>query len=754
MYLDAPGDVIGIAQVQIAKAKAFANYLASEKHKHVRFIEARKDSSSGSETVVCDLFVEVSQDRANDIRDIERVAVTFDPSDEQAPEVIALRDDFPVVPHLNQRPTDLPRSLCLYAVPYTNIRLRWTPTMFVEGIRQWLQQTASGTLHQDDQPLEPVFLGNFPPLIVPSNFLQTISDVHTAGGQAHFSVYATGPAPGNVTGFVAVDPSSPNANRTCDHFATAVIAPPQTHGVVQKTPTSLADVLRIAQDVGVDLLSYLRRYVRELKHRDPSLLGARLILIMIFPKRRHAHLVEEAWEWWGFLIDPDIRRLGEKLGIWQVQANGTTPELIPVGPETTNEVQVGIVNPVTQLTKQMAATFNGTVEDTRRFLMVGTGALGSMTLLNLLRKGFGFWDVVDDDTMMPHNGARHALPALFSGGLKVTGMQQLAASLYEASAVDAVLACNVLHPGAARSALEERFKRAQVIVDCSADVAVARHLANDIDSKGRRVSIFLSPSADQLVLLVEDEMREATLDTLEMQFYRGLLDTLPLNEHYGAPGKKIRYGRSCRDLSAVLPSDTISAFAGICSRALERSLSQSTASISVWKMDDDGSVQLYCPPVRRVQVVSTSSFQIVWHDGVVDKLRWLRGEKLPGETGGALIGCWDLSRLTLYIVDVTGAPSDSVERPTAFIRGSKELPEWLQVISRITGGAGEYVGEWHSHPDGYPTNPSDDDRKVFQWIDEHLSIDGLPPAMLIVGETELRWLTIEDGNGVTWKFPN
>lgn len=753
MYLDAPGGAVGIAQLQVAKAKAFADYIASEKHKYARFIEARKESATGSETVVCDLIVEVSQDRANDIRDIERVAVTFDANDEQAPEVVALRDDFPTVPHLNQRPTDFPRSLCLYAVPYTSTRLRWTPTMFVERIRQWLEQTASGTLHQEDQPLEPVFLGHFPPLIVPSNFLQTISDVHTAGGQAHFSAYATGPAPGTITGFVAVDPNSPNANRTCEHIATAIVAPPQTHGVVQKTPTSLSDVVQVAQDVGVDLLSYLRRYVRELKNRDLSLLSARLILIMVFPKRRYEHLAEEAWEWWGFLIDADIRRLGDKLGVWQVQADGTTPELIPVGSETTNEVQVGIVNPVTQLTKQMAATFNGTAEDTRRFLMVGAGALGSMTLLNLLRKGFGFWDVVDDDIMMPHNGARHALPALFSGGLKVTGMQQLAASLYEATAVNAVLACNVLHPGAARPALEERFQRAQVIVDCSADVAVARHLANDIDSDGRRVSIFLSPGADQLVLLVEDEMRHAKLDTLEMQFYRLLLDTHALSEHYGARGKKLRYGRSCRDLSGVLSSDGISAFAGISSRALERSLSQSAASVSVWKMTEDGSVQLYSTAVRRVHTVSTSGFRIVWHDGVVDKLRWLRGEKLPGETGGALIGCWDLSRSTLYIVDVTGAPSDSIERPTAFIRGSKQLPEWLQAISRITGGAGEYVGEWHSHPDGYGTSPSPDDKKVFMWVEEHLDRDGLPAVILIVGETDMRWVTTDEEGGVVWNYP-
>lgn len=355
--------------------------------------------------------------------------------------------------------------------------------------------------------------------------------------------------------------------------------------------------------------------------------------------------------------------------------------------------------------------------------------------------------------MMPHNGARHTLPAMFAGGLKVTRMQQLAASLYENTAVNGVVACNVLYPGAARAALDQLYQRAHAIVDCSADVAVARHLASDINSEGRRVSVFLSPGADQLVLLTEDESRHTKLDALEMQFYKLLLDTAALSDHYGAPGKKLRYGRSCRDLSAVLSSDDISTFAGISSRALERSLSQISASINVWKLNENSSIHLYSTPVSQVHSVSTSGFQIVWNADVVDKVRWLRGEKLPGETGGALIGCWDLSRSTLYVVDVTGAPSDSVEWPTAFIRGSKELPEWLQAISRITGGAGEYVGEWHSHPNGYGTSPSTDDGKVFEWVEEHLDNDGLPAVILIVGETDMRWVTTGQREGWAWSYP-
>jgi integrative and conjugative element protein (TIGR02256 family) len=356
--------------------------------------------------------------------------------------------------------------------------------------------------------------------------------------------------------------------------------------------------------------------------------------------------------------------------------------------------------------------------------------------------------------LMPHNVARHALTAISAGAPKVTGMKQIIETVYEETVVTTAAQVNVLRPGSDEANLATMLKEAEVIFDCSADVAAARFLALDAPSDARRLSLFLSPDGEQMVLLLEDKGREIRLDALEMQFYRLLLNDASLQGHYGAVGSKIRYGRSCRDLSAVLSADSIASFAGIGSKIAERLLKCDSAAIAVWKTESDSSITATWERPRREFRLLMERFSVVWDEAILDKLRWLRGEKLPKETGGALLGCWDLSRRILYIVDITGAPGDSVERSTAFIRGSKDLAVWIAETSRITGHSLEYVGEWHSHPNGYPTNPSDDDRNVFRWIDDHLSIDGLPPTMLIVGETELRWLTNEDGEGVRWRFPN
>jgi proteasome lid subunit RPN8/RPN11 len=56
-----------------------------------------------------------------------------------------------------------------------------------------------------------------------------------------------------------------------------------------------------------------------------------------------------------------------------------------------------------------------------------------------------------------------------------------------------------------------------------------------------------------------------------------------------------------------------------------------------------------------------------------------------------------------------------------------------------TGSQLQYIGEWHSHPDGHTAEPSEDDLKLFSWLQDYTRQDGYAPVMLIVGETELGW---------------
>jgi proteasome lid subunit RPN8/RPN11 len=68
------------------------------------------------------------------------------------------------------------------------------------------------------------------------------------------------------------------------------------------------------------------------------------------------------------------------------------------------------------------------------------------------------------------------------------------------------------------------------------------------------------------------------------------------------------------------------------------------------------------------------------------------------------------------------------------------LQEQLSKIDQRTAGQLEYVGEWHSHPDGASTQASEDDIVLFEWLSGHRRMDGLPAVMAIVGDANRsRW---------------
>ncbi len=175
-YLDAPGDVISKCDLKISKAREVVT--AIEKLPYFDLRELRKLSNgTEAEVVVFDAEIEVGQVAIHDIRGSERIAIIFPAKDNSFPEVLALRDDFPKVPHLNLREQEKPRSLCLFDEKYSEFKLHWTPTLFLERIREWLSLTAKGELHAHDQPLEPLLMGSPMHLIIPFDlFSQENSD--------------------------------------------------------------------------------------------------------------------------------------------------------------------------------------------------------------------------------------------------------------------------------------------------------------------------------------------------------------------------------------------------------------------------------------------------------------------------------------------------------------------------------------------------------------------------------------------------
>ena len=109
-----------------------------------------------------------------------------------------------------------------------------------------------------------------------------------------------------------------------------------------------------------------------------------------------------------------------------------------------------------------------------------------------------------------------------------------------------------------------------------------------------------------------------------------------------------------------------------------------------------------------------------------------RRSALPNETGGVLIGAYDIARKRVYVVCQVKAPEDSISSPTSFIRGCANLPERLEYIYMTTLDNLTYIGEWHSHPSAN-TQKSMDDKKLHKAIVDYNRENCLPGCMMILG---------------------
>jgi integrative and conjugative element protein (TIGR02256 family) len=738
-YLEIDGEVVDGNRFTGSLSKALWNFLSRGLNSYARGVEARR-SASGAETTVLDVDVEVSQIRVHDIRPVERVSVTF--LGESLPEVLALRSDFPFVPHINPRPNEFPRSLCLYEENFEELSLRWTPAMFIERLRWWLSETSKGTLHRGDQPLEGILLDRFATVILPADLFTKLQ-----GGVAH-RLFVLEITEHSVFRASWQPPASPSVN----FAATAFWFPPHVHGVIRWRPASIAALGDQLQELDIDFVSALKERVAEL-HAQRVPLAAHLVVIVVLPKQRVAGGDIERCETWVFAMSKPLSELGEALGLWQMQG-GSAGFLLngSIRRELLEEIAIDILNPTFELTRESAASLNGYEPSRMKITAIGMGALGSQITTNLVRSGFGVWAGVDPDSLLPHNVARHELTAAQMGQPKVRGMQELLNSILSEPAMETIIETNLLQPVDKQDQLRAALEGADLILDFSASLAVGRALAHDTGVV-RRCSVFLNPSGSDLVVLCEDAQRETRLDSLEFQYYRKVVTEPALAGHFRAPEEKVRYARSCRDLTSRVPQHRVAINSGIAAGVLRRILAANDAFIGIWTSDENFSVNHFQLKPSPVCQFHKNGWTLITDSTLLQKIGDLRARKSRKETGGVLIGAFDHRHRIIYLTDTLPSPPDSEEWPTLYVRGCKGLRNALDEVVARSDGQLQYVGEWHSHPDRYSTDPSPDDRKVFAWLTEHMARDGNPPLMLIAGERDFRFFVAGMENPIELKLP-
>ena len=719
------GTVVSVGFLVIERARVIASVLAHNSLDYARLIECRSQAD-GKETIIAEVDIARPQKRVHNVQAVETIAIVFF-TDDRRPEVLSLRRDFPQVPHLNLSPTEYPRSLCLYEQDWSELKARWTPVRFIERIRFWFAETARGSLHKQDQPLEPLIVGSGYQIVVPHDL---------------FTVVETGVKPLNVR-FAGDDEKSklllarwPKGHeRTGALFVAIVVqAEAQTHGVIRSSPSTLNELHEYLSAAGCDLLGKLRSNIDLWANEAAK--NARLLVVAVCPKRRDGSATVEASDVWTFVtlstveeVLIDIGRLG-KVGSF-------VGPMLGEGDATKqgHSIQLEVLRTTFSYSRETAAYLNGLdAPDQQKVVAVGLGALGSKLQLSLARAGFGRWTLVDDDVLLPHNLARHQYSGIWTGTRKVDVARIATQSFFGDEEPPESISANVCRPGDEEPRLLKALVEADLILDMSASVTASRCLAA-INSGARRLSIFFNPAGTEVVLLAEDQGRVTRLDALEFQFYRGLLNQPELESHLVTDIGRVRYAASCRDVTSQVPDDQVSLLAAIGARAVRMAASDPAAQVRIWKLDTSTfEVTSLRVPVAEVTLEELGGWTLILDEALRDKLKELRKKKLPNETGGILLGFFNHEARRVYVIDTIPSPPDSEEWPTIYIRGSEMLGQELERVSRVTAGNVEYVGEWHSHPEGSSCRPSRDDIKVFGWLTAHMADEGQPALMAIVGD--------------------
>lgn len=740
------GERVRASELRIPKAKQFAQYLKDMGPRaFVKLREARRQVDPPAETVAFVVTPERPQKLTYPIVRNEPLAATFPEEDGRAPEVVSLRPDFPGVPHLNLGFTELPKCLCLYDQPYENVRLTWTPAEFLHRIHFWLSKTATGTLHGEDQPLEPLLAASGFCLVLPADFDTSdpnqnprpfnLFRIETVEGQ--YTLRAVWQAPGQKV----------------DSVAAVFWCQPQQHGVINHQPVNLQQLQALCSRAGLDVAEGLRQTFRNwfLDKPTKDILHAKIVIILVLPKTRHQGGKIESVETRAFITRGiSVEDLGRRLGLFE--RHGATAGMIignPIIPAKTLEgIEICLLQVLNSLSPARAAALNGVEPCETRIVAVGMGALGSQVYNNLVRAGYGRWTLIDNDVLLPHNCARHFLGDWAVGTNKAQTMAQLGKLTLNDPAIAEFIPADVLRPGEQGEAVSKALQNSELVLDLSASVAVSRHLART-DFKGRAISAFLTPEGDGLVIAAEDRRRRMRLDWLEMLHYRAVLNEPSLKNSLQSTNSRLRFGNSCRDISTQMAQDDTALWAAISSKAIKQLQGGECAALRIYTSNERGITSLIEPDLPECKELLLSEWAIRIDEWVLEKLAEFREARLPNETGGVLLGAFDTHHRVCSIVDVLPSPPDSTEWPTSYIRGCEGLASTVQKVKDLTLGQISYTGEWHSHPRGASTRPSADDLEAYGWLTGQMHAEALPGIMLIVGDQqEIRLVSVEPSGSV------
>jgi len=674
----------------------------------------------------------------------ERIGLIFYSEESKMPEVRMLRQGFPATPHQNHVNKGEPASLCLYFEHWKVIERSWTPQSHLNRLLWWLAETAKGTLHREDQPVEQFYFPSPFEVILPPDFnekvqqndlILTLLTIEGAENRVYLGY------------FFRILEIRENQTKLTKLTCLVLDLQPVIHNAIEYFPYDLGALIDQFAARRANLFDLLCAEIKRIignegvARKDNS----QTILILHIPIQRNENTNVERNEYKAFLLNVNIGQLGELCGVLNDGKDGRCYNIpafgeIPPLSDTWRSIDILPIEVTLSLTNAVAQQASGIATETAEFsgILAGVGTLGSSLADVWYREAWGTWTFVDPDYIKPHNLARHTTKHFQIGWFKANAVKQMVEEIYFDNYARAFAIVDSA-TNWSNAQLKAVIETADIVIDATTTLAVPRDLA--LAQLKRAASVFLTPSGYGSVLLLEDNKRSIKLDSLEAQYYHAILNNIWGEQHLNGHQGHLWVGAGCRDISRVIPTEIVQVHSATLARQVRLKQEQSDAVILVWHIDpQSGVVNNNTVPVTTPITVLVNNWKIIWNVSLKEKTRQLRSAYLPNETGGVLLGYVDQKLLSIFIVDILPAPLDSISDTSGFERGIQGLKELIQSAKTKTANIVSYIGEWHSHPPRVSTLPSCHDVKLLSYIAEALKYEGLPSVMLIVGENEETWL--------------
>lgn len=355
---------------------------------------------------------------------------------------------------------------------------------------------------------------------------------------------------------------------------------------------------------------------------------------------------------------------------------------------------------------------------------------------------------VDNESMSPHNAARHALIERASAlvpprksALMKTAFEEL--SHFQSRAFDSDAVTLLVDPVQFATTVPQD---AALIVDATASLQVlaaeTRSAALN-QSPARLVRIAMYGQGRCVAVLLEGPGRAGRVDDLTAFLFECCRFVPELRASIAGDTSeptRIFVGDNCRSLTMPMSDAVVSRSASLAGMQLERWLVgglPKEAMLCAGISDAEGLGMAWTRaclgPTTVLEVADDGGWNIrILHPVVqtihADALRW--GAL---ETGGALVGRISFENRTITIAGIVDAPPDSIREAARFVLGTDGLVQNLRTANGASLGYLAFIGTWHSHPKGGPH--SGIDRNTLRNIAEDAG--GLPAVSLVWTPTGL-----------------